>query len=194
MTGPVRTRRRLGPAGRIARLFVDSKLTPLAVLLSLGLGAFAIVTTPREEEPQIKVPMIDVFADLPGRGTVEVEREIASPIEREFWSIPGVEYVYSTSSPGQAMVVVRFRVGEDPDNAAVRVRVKLDGLADRWPADAGPPLVKVRSIDDVPIWALTIWSRRQDPEMLRRIAAELENEIKAIPEVSDTVLLGGLRR
>jgi multidrug efflux pump subunit AcrB len=187
-------RERLGLAGRLASAFIESKLTPLLVFFALALGALAVVVTPREEEPQIKVPMVDVFASLPGRGPVEVEREIASPLEKAFWSIPGVEYVYSTSSPGSALVIVRFRVGEDPDRALVRVRAKLDALADAWPRDVPPPLVKPRSIDDVPIWALTFWSPTQDPAILRQIAAEAENEIKTIPEVSDTALIGGLRR
>ena len=138
--------------------------------------------------------MIDVFASLPGRGPVEVERQVAAPLEKAFWSIPGVEYVYSTSSPGRAFLVVRFRVGEDPDRALVRVRAKLDALAGDWPPDLPPPLVKPRSIDDVPVWAMTFWSPTQDSATLRQIAAEVENEIKTIPEVSDTALIGGLRR
>ena len=184
----------LGIAGKVARAFIESKLTPLLVLFALALGALAIVITPREEEPQIKVPMIDVFAAAPGFSAAEVERSLIAPLEKEFWSIPGVEYVYSTSSPGHGFAVVRFRVGEDPDRAAVRVRGKLDALADRWPKDLAPPLVKPRSIDDVPIWALTFWSRTQDAATLRQVAAEVENEIKTIPEVSDTALIGGLRR
>jgi multidrug efflux pump subunit AcrB len=187
-------RERLGIAGRLASAFIDSKLTPLVVLFAVALGAFAIVVTPREEEPQIKVPMIDIFAAAPGRGPVEVERQIAAPLEKAFWSIPGVEYVYSTSSAGQALLVVRFRVGEDPDRALVRIRAKLDALAGDWPRDLAPPLVKPRSIDDVPVWAMTFWSPTQDSATLRQIAAEVENEIKTIPEVSDTALIGGLRR
>jgi multidrug efflux pump subunit AcrB len=187
-------RERLGVAGRLAASFIDSKLTPLLVAFALALGALAVAVTPREEEPQIKVPMVDVFAGLPGRSSVEVERQAVSPLEKAFWSIPGVEYVYSTSSPGSAFLVVRFRVGEDPDRALVRVRAKLDALADTWPRDVAPPLTKPRSIDDVPIWALTFWSPTQDPATLRQIAAEVENEIKTIPEVSDTALIGGLRR
>jgi multidrug efflux pump subunit AcrB len=184
----------LGIAGRLARAFVESKLTPLVVLFALGLGGLAVWTTPREEEPQIKVPMIDVFVSAPGRSAVEVERQLIAPLEKAFWSIPGVEYVYSTSSPEGGFVVLRFAVGEDPDRAAVRVRAKLDAQIDAWPRDLPPPLVKPRSIDDVPIWALTLWSRTQDPATLRTLAAEVENEIKTIPEVSDTALIGGLRR
>ena len=183
-----------GLAGRLAGAFVDSKLTPLMVLFALGLGALAVLVTPREEEPQIKVPMIDVFAAAPGRSAVEVERQLVAPLEKVFWSIPGVEYVYSTSSPEGGLVILRFRVGEDPDRAAVRIRAKLDALADAWPRDLPPPLVKPRSIDDVPVWALTFWSRSQDSQTLRSLAAEVENEIKTIPEVSDTALIGGLRR
>jgi multidrug efflux pump subunit AcrB len=186
--------RPLGFAGRLAHAFVDSKLTPLLVFFALGLGALAVLMTPREEEPQIKVPIIDVFAEAPGRSVVEVERQAIAPLEKELWSIPGVEYVYSTSSSDRGFVVVRFRVGVDPDRAAVRVRSKLDALMDRWPRDLAPPLVKPRSIDDVPIFALTLSSAAQDPATLRQIAAEIENEIKTIPDVSDTALVGGLRR
>ncbi len=184
----------LGIAGRLAQAFVESKLTPLFVFFALALGALAVVVTPREEEPQIKVPMIDVFAAAPGWNSVEMERRLIAPLEKEFWSVPGVEYVYSTSSPDRGFVVIRFRVGEDPDRALVRVRSKLDALADRWPPNLPPPLVKPRSIDDVPIWALTFWSRTRDAATLRQIAAEVENEIKTIPEVSDTAVIGGLRR
>jgi multidrug efflux pump subunit AcrB len=187
-------RERLGIAGRLAGAFIDSKLTPLVIFFALALGALAIAVTPREEEPQIKVPMIDVFADLPGRGPVEAERQVVAPLEKAFWSIPGVEYVYSTSSPGRALLIVRFRVGEDPDRALVRLRAKLDAMAGDWPPDLPPPLVKTRSIDDVPVWAMTFWSPVEDPSTLRQIAAEVENEIKTIPEVSDTAVIGGLRR
>jgi len=183
-----------GIAGRLAGTFIESKLTPLFVLFALALGALAIVVTPREEEPQIKVPMIDVFAAVPGRSVVEVERQVIAPLEKEFWSIPGVEYVYSTSSSGRGFLVIRFRVGEDPDRALLRVRGRIDAIADRWPRDLAPPLVKARSIDDVPVWALTFWSRTQDSATLRQVAAEVENEIKTIPEVADTALIGGLRR
>jgi multidrug efflux pump subunit AcrB len=181
-------------AGRLAAAFIDSKLTPLMVLFALALGALAVVVTPREEEPQIKVPMIDVFAALPGRSSVEIERQVVSPLEKAFWSIPGVEYVYSTSSPSRALLVVRFLVGEDPDRAMVRVRAKLDAMAGEWPPDAPPPLLKARSIDDVPVWAMTLWSSTLDSETLRQIAAEVENEVKTIPDVSDSALIGGLKR
>jgi multidrug efflux pump subunit AcrB len=140
------------------------------------------------------VPIIDVFAAANGRNAVEIERQLIAPLEKELSSIPGVEYVYSTSSPDRGLVIARFRVGEDPDRALIRVRSKLDSLLDRWPPEIAPPLVKPRSIDDVPVWALTLSSPTQDPVTLRQIAAEIENEIKTIPEISDTALIGGLRR
>ncbi len=126
----------LGIAGRLADAFMESKLTPLLVLFALALGALAIVVTPREEEPQIKVPMIDVFAPLPGRAPVEVERQVRRPSRRT----SGRSRASSTSTrpprPAAALLVVRFRVGEDPDRALVRIRAKLDALAGDWPRDA----------------------------------------------------------
>ncbi|HNX19120.1 MAG TPA: efflux RND transporter permease subunit, partial [Acidobacteriota bacterium] len=115
----------MGPAGRIARFFVDSKLTPLLVVAALLLGALAAFNTPREEEPQIVVPMIDVMVGFPGASAAEVENRIAVPLEKRMREIPGVEYVYSTSMPGAAMVTVRFLVGEDRERSLVKVYDKL---------------------------------------------------------------------
>lgn len=97
----------LGLAGRIARSFIDSKLTPLIIIASVLLGVFAVVMTPREEEPQIIVPMVDVFVQMPGASAKEVETRVTTPMEKLLWEIPGVEYVYSTSSAGQSMAVVQ---------------------------------------------------------------------------------------
>ena len=99
---------KLGPAGRVARSFIDSKLTPLIIIASVLLGMGAVMALPREEEPQIVVPMIDVFVQMPGATAKEVEQRVTQPMEKLLWEIPGVEYVYSTSSPGQSMTVVRF--------------------------------------------------------------------------------------
>ena len=122
---------RLGVAGRLAAAFIDSKLTPLLVLFALALGALAVVVTPREEEPQIKVPMIDVFASLPGRGAVEVERQVVAPLEKAFWSIPGVEYVYSTSSPGSR---ARRRRGSASGRTRTAHSCASARSSTRWPA------------------------------------------------------------
>jgi multidrug efflux pump subunit AcrB len=184
----------LGAAGRLARAFVDSKLTQLFVLASLLLGLFAILATPREEEPQIVVPFADVFVDMPGAGVQEVEQRVSIPLEKKLREIPGVEYVYSISQPGASLAIVRFHVGEDEERSMVKLHDKLRANFDLIPPGASQPLVKPRSIDDVPILAFTLWSGRVDPFTLRRIAAELDDQIKAVPDVSETRLIGGLRR
>ncbi|MFZ0724756.1 MAG: efflux RND transporter permease subunit, partial [Desulfobacterales bacterium] len=186
--------RKLGPAGRIAQFFIDSKLTPLVIIAAILLGAAAVIALPREEEPQIIVPMIDVFVQMPGASAKEVEQRVTSPMEKLLWEIPGVQYVYSTSSPGMAMVVVRFYVGEDEERSIVRLQSKLMANMDRIPCCVTPPLIKPRYIDDVPILALTLWSDSADHYTLRRVAAETENLIKREKNVSTTTLIGGYRR
>ena len=114
----------IGTAGQAARAFIDSKLTPLMVGASVLLGLGAVVLLPREEEPQIIVPMIDVFVEMPGASAKEVEERVTKPMEQLLWEIPGVEYIYSTSSPGFAMAIVRFYVGEKEEDAIVRLNQK----------------------------------------------------------------------
>jgi multidrug efflux pump subunit AcrB len=184
----------LGFAGRIARAFIDSKLTQLAILGSLLLGLFAVLATPREEEPQIVVPFADVFVEMPGASAKEVEERISIPMEKKLREIPGVEYVYSISQPGASVAIVRFYVGEDEERSMVKLQDKLRANFDLIPPGATQPLIKPRSIDDVPILALTLWSERGDSFTLRRIAAELDEQVKAVPDVSETRLIGGLRR
>jgi multidrug efflux pump subunit AcrB len=185
---------RLGLAGRLAATFIPSKLTPLLILGSLALGAFAILALPREEEPQIIVPMVDVFVTLPGASPSEVEQRVTRPMEKLLWEVPGVEYLYSTSSPGQSMVVVRFLVGEDEERALVRLNQKLQANVDRIPPGASPPLVKPRSIDDVPIVAVTLWGDGYDDYLLRGVAAQLRESLAEVPDVSEVTLLGGRPR
>ncbi len=186
--------RPLGMAGRVAAAFVHSKLTPLVVVASIMLGLMAVLALPREEEPQIVVPMVDVFVELPGATPTEVEQRITRPLEKLVWEVPGVEYVYSTSSPGRAMVIVRFEVGHDQDRALVRLNEKLHANADRIPPGARGPLVKARSIDDVPILAMTLWSERYDDHQLRLLAAQLHDAVKEVPDVADVSLIGGRPR
>ena len=188
------TSKQLGIAGRIARMFIHSKLSPLLLLTSIVLGAFAVWKLPREEEPQIVVPMSDINVRMPGASAKEVEQRITTPLERILWEIPGVEYLYSTSSPGLATVIIRFKVGEDEERAAVRIQQKLSAHLDIIPAGASPPLVKMRSIDDVPVLALTLWSSRYTGYELRRLANELRAKIQQVPGVGEVTLLGGERR
>ena len=159
--------RTYGIAGRMAGAFIQSKLTPLFILAAIALGVVAVVALPREEEPQIVVPMVDVFVQMPGATPADVEERITRPMERLLWEVPGIEYVYSTSSSGQAVVVVRFRVDEPLEPALVRLNQKLAANADRMPPGAIGPLVKPRSIDDVPILAVTVWSARYGDDQLR---------------------------
>ena len=169
-----------GMAGKLAAAFIHSKLTPLLIVASLLLGVFATVALPREEEPQIIVPMIDVFVDLPGASPAEVEQRVTRPLEKLLWEVPGLEYLYSTSSPGRSMIVARFLVGEDDDRALVRINQKLAASPELVPAGASAPMVRARSIDDVPVMALTLWGEGYDDQQLRRLAAQLQESVKEV--------------
>ena len=183
-----------GIAGRIAGAWINSKLTPLFIVASLLVGAFSVLMLPREEEPQIIVPMIDIFVGFPGGSAREVEERVTKPMEKLLWEIPGVEYIYSTSSPGMAMAIVRFKVGEDEEKSIVKLNQKMYANFDLVPAGATPPLIKPRSIDDVPILALTLHSKRYNDHELRRVAAQLHDAVKQVTDVSEVTLLGGQRR
>ena len=185
---------RYGFAGRMASLFIDSKLTPILIAASLLLGVFAVLLLPREEEPQIKVPMIDVMVAMPGATAHEIENRVTRPMEMLLWEIPGVEYLYSTASPGADMTIVRFKVGIDPEAALVRLNQKLQANLDRMPIGVMPPLIKSRTIDDVPILALTFHSSRYDHATLRQLAVQVEDTIKALPQVAETTVIGGQPR
>ena len=184
----------LGVAGRIAQSFIDSKLTLLIVIASLLLGVFAVVMLPREEEPQIKVPMVDLLVSMPGFHAKEVEERATRPMEKLLWEIPGVEYIYSTSSEGQATVIVRFKVGENMDSSLVKLNQKMQQNFDKIPHGVSTPLIKARTIDDVPILALTIHSPHYDHLTLRRLAAQVDDAIKQVPLVAETTLIGGAQR
>jgi multidrug efflux pump subunit AcrB len=184
----------LGIAGRIARSFIDSKLTPLLVITSILLGAAATLLLPREEEPQIKVPMIDVLVAMPGCSAREVEERATRPMEKLLWEIPNVEYIYSTSREGESLAIVRFKVGEDIERSLVNLNQKLQANFDRIPQGVSFPLIKPKSIDDVPILALTFHGAGQDHYTLRRIVAEVDDAVKQVPLVAETTLIGGERR
>ena len=184
----------LGLAGKLARAFIDSKLTPLVIVAAILLGLGAVVMLPREEEPQIIVPMIDVFVQMPGSSAREVEERVTKPMEKLLWEVPGVEYLYSTSMPGQAMVIARFLVGQNEEDAIVRLNQKLMANYNLIPPGASPPLIKPRSIDDVPVMALTLSSDRYDHFTLRRIAAQVHDQLKQINNISEVTIIGGQRR
>ena len=184
----------LGVAGRLAQAFLNSKLTPLFIVASLALGVFAVAIIPREEDPQILVPMLDIATAMPGASPAEVEERVTLPIERLVHQISGVEYVYSTSSPGQSLVIVRFLVGTPQEDALIKVYSKLYSNFDQIPPGVSQPIIKARSIDDVPILSLTLWGEHYDGNQLRAIADEIHHNIQQIPDVSESTVIGGLPR
>ncbi|MBI3564412.1 MAG: efflux RND transporter permease subunit [Elusimicrobia bacterium] len=184
----------LGPAGRLAQSFVRSKLTVLIALAAVALGALAVNRLAREEEPQISVPMFDVMVPMPGASAREVEEQLVAVGERKLMEIPGVEYVYTTAQQGGAFFIVRFKVGTDPERASTLVFAKTAANMELLAPGAGQPLVKPRSIDDVPILALTLSGGGLNPHGLRRAAAELRRVISTVDDVSDIEILGGRRR
>jgi multidrug efflux pump subunit AcrB len=187
---------RIGISGKIARAFISSKLTPLIVIASLLLGMVSVIATPREEEPQIPVPMIDVTASYPGASAKEVEERVTRPMEKLLWEIKGIEYIYSIVKPGYNLTIVQFYAGESMEQSLVKLYNKLMSNYDSIPPGVSQPLVKARSIDDVPILSLTLWS--QNPLIsgyeLRRIALELCTEIKKNHNVAAFTVIGGQRR
>lgn len=183
-----------GLAGWLAQAFLTSKLTPLFILASLTVGIFATMVIPREEDPQILAPMIDVTTAMPGASPQEVEQRVTNPIEGLMHEIKGVKYVYSISSPGRSLVIVRFLVGTPAERALVKVYSKLNANADQMLPGVSQPLVRERSIDDVPILALTLWGAHYNGYELRQMADEIQHTIRSVPNVSETEVIGGQPR
>ncbi|SDN12664.1 efflux RND transporter permease subunit [Siphonobacter aquaeclarae] len=183
-----------GIAGRIASAFIQSKLTLLLLVAGVLLGVYAIFMIPREEEPQIKVPMIDIFVGYPGAGPKEVESRIAAPLEKVISNIGGVEHVYSTSMDGRAMLIVQFKVGEDIERSQVKLYTELARQMDQMPEGATMPLLKSRGIDDVPVFTVTLWGEKYADGPLREIANQVGAELKKTPEVSGVRVIGGHSR
>jgi multidrug efflux pump subunit AcrB len=183
-----------GFAGNIAKAFIQSKLTILLMIAFLLMGGYSTFLIPREEEPQIQVPMADIFIGYPGASPKDVETKVAAPIEKMISNIKGVEYVYSTSMQGQAMVIVQFNVGEDVERSLVKLYSELMKNMEKMPQGVTLPLIKTRAIDDVPVLGLTLWSDKYDDYQLKQMSQELANEIKKINDVSDVNIIGGRNR
>ena len=193
MTDP----RRDEPKGLIARIvrpFVTSRLSILLILAALSMGAAAILVTPREEEPQIVVPLADVFVRAPGASAEEVEKLVATPLERLLWQIDGVEYVYSTSRRDMAVVTVRFFVGEDRERSLVKLYNKIAMNEDQAPPLVRGWVVKPLEIDDVPIVNLTLYSDRYSDHELRRIGEEVCARLSEVENISRASIVGGRSR
>jgi multidrug efflux pump subunit AcrB len=183
-----------GIAGRIAQAFIDSKLTPLLMLSALLVGFFGVVNTPREEEPQIVVPLVDIFVPYPGATAAEIEERVTKPLEKIISQIQGVEYIYSMSRPDFAVITVRYVVGENMEDSLVKLWATILKNMDRKPAGVEFPLLKTTSIDDVPVLAFTLWSEKYDAYSLRQVGAVLADEIKKIDNVAEVEIEGGLKR
>jgi len=189
---------RLGFAGAIAAQFLRSEITPLLALVGLLLGLFAVLVTPREEEPQINVTFANIFVPFPGATAAEVEQLISTPAEQVLSEIEGIEHIYSVSRPGLAVLTVQFKVGEPRTEALVRLYNKIYSNQDWLPPNlgAGQPLIKPHGIDDVPIVSLTLWT--EDPQRgayeLSQVAHALETELKRIPGTRDIYTIGAPQR
>lgn len=199
-SGVIAEEKSLGIAGNIARFFIKSPLSPLLYIAMLGLGILGLLITPRQEDPQISVPMIDLFVQYPGADVDQVASLAVQPLERLMYEIAGVKHVYSASQRGQGVVTVQFKVGEEMGPSLVKVNDKLASNLDRIPHGVRPPLVKAKGIDDVPIVTVTLWSEKDynndgipdvDDSQLRRLGQSLLQLINEIPETGNSFVVGG---
>ncbi|MBS1748298.1 MAG: efflux RND transporter permease subunit [Bacteroidetes bacterium] len=183
-----------GFSGNIAKGFLQSKLTILLMIAFLLIGGYSTFLIPREEEPQIKVPMADIFIGYPGADPKDVETKVSAPLEKMISNIKGVEYVYSTSMKGQAMLIIQFHVGEDVERSLVKLYSELMKNMDKMPKGVTMPLIKTRAIDDVPVLGITLWSEKYSDYQLKQLGQAITNEVKKIPNVAEVNIIGGRGR
>jgi multidrug efflux pump subunit AcrB len=184
----------MGISGRIAAAFQANALTPLLALVALLLGLFAVLVTPREEEPQINVTMANVLIPFPGASSADVQNMVARPAEQVLSQIAGIEHTYSVARPGLAVLTVQFKVGVPRTEALVRLYDVLNANQDWLPRELGtlPPIVKPKGIDDVPVVGVTLWSREALPASeLERVAHAVESELKSVPGSREVRTIGG---
>lgn len=180
-----------GLSGNIAKAFINSKLTILLMITFLLIGGYSTMLIPREEEPQIDVPIADIYVGYPGAEPKEVETKLVAPLEKIVSNVKGVEYVYSTSMQGQAMLIVQFYVGQDVERSMVKLYDELLKNMDKMPQGVTMPLIKTRAIDDVPVLGLTLWSEHRNDYELRQLGEALTNEIKKVNDVATVNIIGG---
>lgn len=183
-----------GLSGNIAKMFIKSKLTILLMIAFLMIGAYSTYLMPREEEPQIKVPMADLMVMYPGASPKEVETKVSMPLEKIISNVKGVEYVYSTSMQGQAMIIVQFYVGEDVERSIVKLYNEISKNMDKIPQGVSMPLIKTRAIEDVPVLGFTLWSETYNDFQLKEMSQSLVNEIEKVNNVSEVNIIGGRSR
>lgn len=184
-------RHSLGIAGLMAKTFIHSPLSPLLLLAFLGMGILGLIATPRQEDPQISVPMADIFVSYPGADAAQVASLVAAPLERIMSEIPGVDHVYSASERESAVVTVQFKVGQNTEESLVKLYDKLSAHLDIAPPGASQPLVKPKGADDVPIVTLTFSSDEVDDSTLRLVALDVLQVVSEIPQVNHGFVVGG---
>jgi len=190
---PLETKPHLGLAGNLARFFINLPLTPLLMLATLAVGILGLLVTPRQEDPQISVPMVDIFFEYPGAPAQQVANLAVAPLERMMSEIPGVKHVYSTSQRESGVVTVRFEVGEPLGPSIVKVHDKLQSNMDKIPPGVSMPLVQPKGVDDVPVVTVTLWSQRVDDAVLRSLAYDVLQRLKEVPETGPGFVVGGRR-
>lgn len=191
----------LGIAGRTARFFIRSPLSPLFYVAMLMMGLLGLIMTPRQEDPQISVPMIDIMVQYPGASAQQVANMAMQPLERMMSEIPGVKHVYSVSQRGQGIVTVEFVVGEEMGPSLLKVNDKIASNMDKIPPGVMPPLVKTKGIDHVPIVTLTLWSKDLDGDgipdvddgQLRLLAQDVLQAVKQVKDTGNAFIVGGRR-
>lgn len=183
-----------GISGKIASAFMQSKLTVLLMIAMMAIGVYSTFLIPREEEPQINVPMADIMVGYPGANPTEIENRVIKPLEKIISNIKGVDHIHSMSMNGQAMIIVQFFVGEDTERSYVNLYNELMKNDHIFQHGIYEPLVKTRTIDDVPMLGVTLWSEQYDDFQIRQLAKEIENEIKKVKGVSTTNSIGGRNR
>ncbi|MEW8028124.1 MAG: efflux RND transporter permease subunit [Candidatus Thiodiazotropha sp.] len=191
----------LGIAGRTARFFIQSPLSPLFFLAMMLMGLLGLIITPRQEDPQISVPMVDIFVQYPGAAADQVAALAIEPLERIMSEIPDVKHVYSASQRGGGAVTIEFEVGEEMGPSLVKVNDKIDSNMDLIPPGVMPPLVKAKGIDDVPVVTLTLWSKDLDRDgapdvddgQLRMLGHDVLQALKELPDTGNGFVVGGRR-
>ncbi|HQX05131.1 MAG TPA: efflux RND transporter permease subunit, partial [Flavobacterium sp.] len=183
-----------GISGKIANFFINSKLTILLMVALMVIGVYSSFLIPREEEPQINVPMADVMIGYPGATPAEVESRVIKPLEKVLANIKGVEHLHSMAMNGQAMIIVQFFVGEDIERSYVKLYDELAKHENLFPQGVYKPMVKTRSIDDVPMLGLTLWSEKYDDFEILQLAEEVTSEIEKVKDVAITKEIGGRSR
>ncbi len=181
----------LGFAGKLADSFIHSPLSPLLFIAMMLVGFYGLYATPRQEDPQISVPMIDIMVEMPGASSAEISRLVVSPLERLVSEIKGIKHVYSVSDEGMGIITLEFKVGEEIERAIVLTRNKVQANLDMMPPGAKAPLLKPKEVDDVPAVTLTLWSETLDDSSLRTLAVSVMQHLKQVPETGNAFVSGG---